>query len=82
MVADPADNDIFQYSNSTGTPGYSRTISSHVSKPLSLLFDASTNLYVANNTGNSVTQYNSGAYGFAATLLSSFTGPNHIALVP
>ena len=81
FVADKQNNAVYEYSGAT-SPGFTRSITSNVSTPESLLLDTSSNLYVGNNTGNSVTEYTQPNYPFGGTLLSNFTAPIALAIVP
>lgn len=82
MVADQANNAVRQYTNAT-VPAFSRSITTNVVIPTGLLLDSSSNLYVANTGSAEVTQYDaSGGYAYTQTVLSSFSAPTMMALLP
>jgi sugar lactone lactonase YvrE len=83
FAADKTNNAVYEYSNGTNTSNtVSRSITSNVLGPAGLLLDASANLYVANQTAGTVTQYNATTYPFASTITSAFTNPTALAILP
>jgi hypothetical protein len=64
--------------SSTSTP--SATITTGISGPVALIEDASNDLFVANSTGNSVTEYAAGTTTPAATVTNTVAAPNALAI--
>ena len=85
VVADHALNAVYRYNNSTSTPAESQKLSTGVSGPSAVVLDGADNLFVANQTGNNVVEFpfSAGAYNATpTTILSSFTAPTSLALLP
>lgn len=73
---------VYVYSNATNAPALSKTISSGVATPFAVALDGSNNLFVANNTANTVTKYNAGSYSLAGTFTNSVAAPTTLAILP
>lgn len=71
---------VLLYTNAT-TPAVSTPITSNITNPAALAIDQSDDLFVA-NSGNSVTEYLNNTYAFSGAIVSAFSSPVALAILP